>query len=144
MGALAEVEVMRLLSEVPELNVFKAFPDDELSEYIVRRAGDGVMRGIQVKCVGLTGPEDSGSFYEPGRDLVWPTSALIMVLAWRCDLHAFDPHALVFPSRRMTELGHRSEGRWVGTFCPLPKRASRFAAVTVRTADLGELVFAAP
>lgn len=101
------------------------------------------MRGIQVKCVGLTGPADSGSFFVPGRDMVSPTSALIVVLAWRYDLRAFDLHALLFPARRMTELGHRSEGRWVGIVCPIPRRGSRFASVTVRTADVGALVFAA-
>jgi hypothetical protein len=144
MGALAEVEVMRLLSGVPELNVFKSFPDIELCEYVVRRAGDGLMRGIQVKCVGLDGPEDSGAFFVPARDLEWPTTALIVVLAWRHDLRAFDPHALLFAASRMTELGHRSEARWVGVFCPNPKRSSRFAQVMVRCEEVGARVLAAP
>jgi hypothetical protein len=83
MGALAEVEVMRLLSVVPELNVFKSFPDIELTEYITRRSPDGAMRGIQVKCVGLDGPDEGGAFFVSDRDLATPTTALLVVLAWR-------------------------------------------------------------
>jgi hypothetical protein len=144
MGALAEVEVMRLLSAMPELNVFKSFPDVELSEYVVRRSVDGFMRGIQVKCVGLEGPDDSGVFMMPARDLVWPTTALVVVLGWRRDLRAFDPQALLFPSSRMTELGYRTEDRWMGVFSTRPKRSSRFAEVTVLREDVGSLVLAAP
>jgi hypothetical protein len=144
MGALAEVEVMRLLSAVPELNVFKSFPDVELSEYVVRRPRDGFMRGIQVKCVGLDGPQDTGSFSMSARDLEWPTTALVIVLGWRHDLRAFDPHALLFPASRMTELGSRSLDRWRGVFRPLPRRRSRFEQVTVQREALGDLVLAAP
>ena len=72
---------MRLLSVVPELNVFKSFPDIELTEYITRRSPDGAMRGIQVKCVGLDGPDDGGAFFVSDRDLAAPTTALLAVLA---------------------------------------------------------------
>ncbi len=140
MGALAEVEVMRLLSVVPELNVFKSFPDIELTEYITRRSPDGAMRGIQVKCVGLDGPDEGGAFFVSDRDLATPATALLVVLAWRRDLRAFDDYALLLPAGRLKELGHRSEGRWVGVFHPRPKRVSRFANVTVRREDIGQLV----
>ena len=140
MGALAEVEVMRLLAGVPELNVFKSFPDVELSEYIARRSPDGAMRGIQVKCVGLDGPDDSGAFFIPARDMRQASAALIVVLAWRRDLQDFDELALLFPAARVPELCHRSEGRWVGVFAPRPSRSSRFAEVTVRRGEVGVLV----
>lgn len=140
MGALAEAEVMRLLSGVPELNVFKSFPDIELSEYIARRSPDGAMQGIQVKCVGLDGPHDHGGFLIHARNLATPTRALIAVLAWRHDLDRFDDRALLFPAGRMKELGHRSEDTWMGSFSPDPTHPNRFADVTVHREDIGRLV----
>jgi hypothetical protein len=50
-GHLAELEVMRLLGEGLELNVFKSFPDMEVAEYLVRHRPSGAIRGAQVKCL---------------------------------------------------------------------------------------------
>jgi hypothetical protein len=141
-GALAEVEVMRLLSRMPELNVFKSFPDIELSEYITRRSPDGAMQGIQVKCVGLDGPHDYGAFRVSARNLAAPTNAVMIVLAWRHDLSQFDDRALLFPARRMVELGSKSEDSWMGFFHPHPSRRTKFTDVTVLREDVGRLVAA--
>lgn len=139
-GSLAEVEVMRLLSEIPELNVFKSFPDMELTEYIVRQTPSGRMRGIQVKCTELDGPESTGTFHVRGRDLMAPTTALVAVLGWRHDLGAFDDQALLFPAAKVQELCHHEGPNWGGGFSPRPKGPTRWDPYRIARSDLGHAV----
>ena len=140
MGALAEAEVMRLLSDMRLLNVFKAFPDLELTEYLVRHVDTGAMRGIQVKCVGLDGPRDGGMFHVSKHDLAVPTSAFMVVLGWRRDIEDFDELALLFPAARMKELASNAAESWVGKFHPRPAKPARFDDFRVARKDVGRLV----
>ncbi|MBJ7607907.1 MAG: hypothetical protein JF887_00540 [Candidatus Dormibacteraeota bacterium] len=97
-GHLAELEVIRLLGEGVELNTFKSFPDIEVAEYLVRHRPSGRIRGVQVKCITLAGPNGHGmvNFH---RAAFRPSPAVdVVVLTYRSDLHGFDEHAWVIPA----------------------------------------------
>lgn len=55
-GFVAEMELQRRVAESGSLNLFHATPDDELTEYLVRRVGTGAMLAVQVKCLGGVAP----------------------------------------------------------------------------------------
>ena len=101
LGFLGESEVIRLLATSGDLNLFRAFPDVETSELVVRHLSSRRVLGIQIKTAGVdaTNPRATVSFlassFRPA-----PTT-WIVVLAWLREEKRFHDECLVIPSTEL-------------------------------------------
>lgn len=101
LGFLGESEVVRLLAEVGELNLFRPFPDLETSELALLHLENRRVLGVQVK----TGGVDAGrpdahinirvSSFRPS-----PTT-YFAVLGWLREENRFHDECLLIPSERV-------------------------------------------
>jgi hypothetical protein len=104
LGFLGESEVVRLLAEDGDLNLFRAFPDVETSELVVRHVASRRVLGVQIKTVGVdaANPRATVSFlassFRPS-----PTT-WIVVLAWLREEKRFHGECLVIPSEKLRGL----------------------------------------
>ena len=98
LGHLAELEVMRLLGEVPTLNTFKSFPDLEEAEYLARHRPSGAIRGVQVKCLVVPNAGMRGGIDVHGPSFVPSPLTDIVVLAWPEDAGHFNDTAWLIPA----------------------------------------------
>jgi hypothetical protein len=98
LGHLAELEVMRLLGELPTLNTFKSFPDLEEAEYLIRHRPSGNIRGVQVKCLIVPDADFRGGVDFHGPSFVPSPLTDAVILAWREDLGGFDVPAWIIPA----------------------------------------------
>jgi len=101
LGFLGEAEVIRLLAEDGDLNLFRAFPDVETSELVVRHLTSRRVLGIQIKTVGIdaTNTRATVSFlassFRPS-----PTTSIV-VLAWLREEKCFHEECLLIPSTEL-------------------------------------------
>src|SRR5690349_13657080 len=61
LGFLGEAEVVRLLAEDGELNLFRCFPDLETSELVVRHLTSRRVLGVQMKTIGIDAAHPAGT-----------------------------------------------------------------------------------
>jgi len=108
-GFLGEAEVVRLLAEAPELNLFRPFPDLETSELAVLHLETRRVLGLQVKTVGIDASRTAtevtilASSFRPS-----PTTYLV-VLAWLRDESRFHEECLLIPSEAVPTIAEPSE-----------------------------------
>lgn len=101
LGFLGESEVIRLLAEDGDLNLFRAFPDVETSELVVRHLTNRRVLGVQIKTVGVdaTNPRATVSFlassFRPS------LTTWIVVLAWLREKKRFHDECLLIPSEEL-------------------------------------------
>jgi hypothetical protein len=98
LGFLGESEVVRLLAEAGELNLFRCFPDLETSELVVRHLVSRRVLAVQIKTVGVDATHPAAtvtvleSSFRPS-----PTTCFV-VLAWLRDESRFHEECLLIPS----------------------------------------------
>jgi hypothetical protein len=104
LGFLGESEVIRLLAEDGELNLFRAFPDVETSELVVRHLASGRVLGVQIKTVGVdaTNPRATVSFLASSFRSS-PTTWMV-VLGWLREDKRFHEECLLIPSEELRDL----------------------------------------
>jgi hypothetical protein len=102
LGFLGESEVVRLLAEGSELNLFRCFPDMETSELVVRHLTTRRVLGIQIKTIGVGAAHPTGTVSVLASSFRLSPTTYFIVLGWHGDERRFDDECLLIPS---TELG---------------------------------------
>ena len=104
LGFLGESEVVRLLAEERELNLFRCFPDMETSELVVRHLTSRRIIGLQIKTIGVDAAHPSGTVSILASSFRPSPTTYFMVLAWHRDAGQFDDRCLLIPSTRLHEI----------------------------------------
>ena len=108
-GFLGESEVVRLLAEGDEINVFRPFPDLETAEIAVLHLENRHVLGVQVKTGAIAAGQSTirinirASSFRPS-----PTTYFV-VLAWVQEEHQFHEDCLFIPSDRIRSVCQPSE-----------------------------------
>lgn len=104
LGFLGEAEVMRLLAEDGQLNLFRCFPDLETAELVVRHLESGRVLGIQVKAVGIDASRPYGTVSVLASSFRASPTTFLTVLAWHEDETRFDDECLLIPSPELGDI----------------------------------------
>jgi hypothetical protein len=104
LGFLGEAEVIRLLAEDGDLNMFRCFPDIETSELVVRHLTSRRVLGIQIKTIGVSAAHPSGTVSVLTSSFRPSATTYFVVLAWQEDERQFDEECLLIPSIRLAEM----------------------------------------
>jgi len=103
-GFLGESEVIRLLAEDGELNLFRAFPDLETSELLVRHLTTRRVLGLQIKTIGVDASRPSGTVSVLASSFRPSPMTYFAALAWHKDERRFDEECLLIPSVHVAEI----------------------------------------
>src|SRR5690242_2872403 len=101
-GFLGEAEVVRLLAEDPELNLFRCFPDLETSELVVRQLESGRVLGLQIKTVSVDAARPDATVSVLASSFRPSPKTCFIVLAWHVAERRFDDECLLIPSTALT------------------------------------------
>jgi len=104
LGFLGESEVVRLLAEVGELNLFRAFPDLETCELVVRHLATGRVLGTQIKTIGIDKVHPSGTVSVLASSFRPSSTTYFVALAWHKDERRFEDQCLLIPSTKLDEI----------------------------------------
>ena len=102
LGFLGESEVVRLLAEDGDLNLFRAFPDVETSEVVVMHLTRRRVLGIQIKTVGIDAAHPIGTVSVLASSFRASPTTYIVVLAWLRDEKRFHDDCLLIPSEELS------------------------------------------
>jgi len=117
-GFKGEMEVVRRLSDVDELEVYRPFPDLETAEVVARHGTTHRVVGLQVKTISVDAARPFNTVhvyidsFRPAAD-TW-----IAVLAWRRDARCFSDDFLLIPSLDVKRIGSRSGKQWTFQYAP--------------------------
>lgn len=109
LGFLGESEVVRLLAQGSDLNLFRPFPDLETSELAVLHLETRKVLGIQIKTIGVESAHPIGaisilaSSFRPSR------TTYFVVLAWLREENRFHEECLWIPSEEVRSICQPSE-----------------------------------
>jgi hypothetical protein len=109
LGFLGESEVIRLLAEGGELNLFRAFPDLETSELVVLHLVSRRVIGLQIKTVGIDAANPAATVSVLASSFRPSPTTFIVVLAWQKDERRFHDECLLIPSDDLRSLCEPSE-----------------------------------
>ena len=98
LGFLGESEVIRLLAESGDLNLFRAFPDMETSELAIRHLQSHRVLGLQIKTIGIDSANPRGAVSILASSFRPSARTYFVVLAWLRDRNCFHDECLVVPS----------------------------------------------
>jgi len=108
-GFLGEAEVVRLLAEATELNLFRPFPDLETSELAVLHLKSRRVLGLQVKTVGVDAARSATEVTILASSFRSSPTTYFVVLAWLRDEGRFHEECLLIPSEAVPVLAEPSE-----------------------------------
>jgi hypothetical protein len=97
-GFLGEAEVVRVLAESGDLNLFRPFPDLETSELAVLHVESRRVLGIQVKTRGVDATNPAATVNVRESSFSASPTTYFVVLAWRRDDADFHEECLLIPS----------------------------------------------
>jgi hypothetical protein len=103
-GYRAEARLLALLAEDARLNSFKAFPDLEMAEYLVRHVDTGVILAIQVKAVSVDADHPRRTVKVPPGTFRPTPSTHVTVFAEHRDDRTAHPVCLLIPSTAIGDL----------------------------------------
>jgi hypothetical protein len=109
LGFLGESEVVRLLAEDGELNLFRAFPDLETSELVVLHLVSRRVLGLQIKTVAVDGANPAATVSVLASSFRPSPTTFFVVLAWLKDELHFHDECLLIPSDELRSLSEPSE-----------------------------------
>jgi hypothetical protein len=104
LGFLGESEVVRLLAEDSELNLFRCFPDLETPELVIRHLTSGGVLGIQIKTIGVIPAHPSGTVSVLASSFRPSPTTYFVVVAWHEDVRRFDEECLLIPSTELSQI----------------------------------------
>ncbi len=103
-GYRGEARLLAVLAGDDRLNTFKAFPDLELVEYVVRHRSTGGIAGIQVKAISVDAAHPHGTVkVPPGTFIATPCTYFAVPAEHRAD-HSLHPQCLLIPSMDIGDL----------------------------------------
>jgi len=139
-GFLGEIEVIRRVAEIDELNLFRPFPDLETVEVLVRHTGTRQFLGLQVKTAGWDAEHVEERVYMRRSSFRSSPTTYICVLGWDRSAGRFEGDCLLIPSEDMVGLA-RVEDEWlVLELQPGSSHHRRLGAYTIELASLGRSV----
>ena len=104
LGFLGESEVVRLLAEGPDLNLFRPFPDLETSELAVLHLQTRNVVGLQIKTVGVDSVRPSGAVLVLASSFRSSPTTYFVVLAWLREEGRFHEECLLIPSEELRSI----------------------------------------
>lgn len=114
LGFLGEAEVIRLLAEGGNLNLFRPFPDLETSEIAALQVDTRKVLGLQVKTVGVDATHPAATVGAYGPSFRPSPTTYFVVLAWMREQSRFHDECLLIPSEEFRSLCRplESGGHW--------------------------------
>jgi hypothetical protein len=103
-GFLGEAEVVRLLAESGDLNLFRPFPDLETSELAVLHLASRRVLGIQVKTRGVDSANPAATVNVRESSFRSSPTTYFVVLAWLRDEARFHDECLLIPSEKFRDI----------------------------------------
>jgi hypothetical protein len=103
-GFLGEAEVVRLLAESGDLNLFRPFPDLETSELAVLHLESRRVLGIQVKTRGVDAANPAATVNVRESSFRSSPTTYFVVLAWLRDEARFHDECLLIPSEKFRDI----------------------------------------
>ena len=103
-GFLGEAEVIRLLAEVPDLNLFRPFPDLETSELPVLNLETRRVVGLQIKTISVDADHPAGTVSIHLSSFQPSPSTYFVCLAWLREKARFHDECLLIPSTEIRDL----------------------------------------
>jgi hypothetical protein len=110
-GFLGEAEVVRLLAQGTELNLFRPFPDLETAEVVAVHLESRRVLGIQVKTVGVDAMHPSQSVSVLASSFRPSPDTYVVVLAWLRDEGTFHEECLFIPSEQVLVIAQPDASR---------------------------------
>jgi hypothetical protein len=98
LGFLGEAEVIRLLAENGDLNLFRPFPDLETSELAALDLTRRRVLGLQIKTIGVDPALPAGTVTIHAASFRPSPTTYFVALAWLRDEHRFHDECLLIPS----------------------------------------------
>ena len=142
LGFLGESEVIRLLAEDGDLNLFRAFPDLETSELVVRHLVSRTVISLQIKTVSVDAANPAATVSILASSFSPSPKTYFVVLAWLKDERRFHQECLLVPSGELRALCEPSEvgGHLSFDWQPGWKVGSRASHYQTGLADLARIV----
>jgi hypothetical protein len=103
-GYVGEVEVIRLLAEDPELNVFRPFPDLETPELPVLHLVSRRVLGLQIKTISVDPEHPAGTVTIHLASFRPSPTTYFVCLAWLREERRFHEACLLIPSEEIRDL----------------------------------------
>jgi len=103
-GFLGEAEVVRVLAESGDLNLFRPFPDLETSELAVLHLESRKVLGIQVKTRGIDATNPAATVNIRESSFRPSSTTYFVVLAWLRDQARFHEECLLIPSEEFRDI----------------------------------------
>jgi hypothetical protein len=104
LGFLGEAEIVRLLAESGDLNLFRPFPDLETSELAVLHLDSRRVLGLQVKTRGVDAAHPAATINIRASSFRPSPTTFFVVLAWLRDESRFHEECLLIPSQEFREV----------------------------------------
>jgi len=101
LGFLGEAEVIRLLAEDGDLNLFRAFPDVETSELVIVHRSTRRVLGVQIKTVGLDAGQPRATVSFLASSFRPSPTTWIVVMGWLREKKYFHDECLLIPSEEL-------------------------------------------
>src|SRR5579864_4830759 len=101
-GFLGESEVIRLLAEDGELDLFRCFPDLETSELVVLHLTSRRVGGLQIKTIGVDAARPAATVSILASSFRAAPTTRFVVLGWLRDQGRFAEECLLIPSVDIT------------------------------------------
>lgn len=141
LGSVGETEVVRLLAENPDLDIFRPFPDLEMIEILVRHRTTSRFCGIQVKtAVAAAQRNGEASLHIRKATFVASPEILVVGLAWLADKKEVADECVLVPTDRLLDIASWDSRSWILTFRPHSPERTRLDPYRSPTAELGARV----
>jgi hypothetical protein len=139
LGFLGESEVMRLLAEDSELNLFRPFPDLETSELAVLHLDSRRVLGIQVKTRGVDRAHPAATVSVHASSFRPSPTTHFVVLAWLREEGRFHEEYLLIPSEDLRHIcqPEETDGQLKFEWHPGSVTQARLTPYRRRLSDLG-------
>lgn len=127
LGFLGESEVVRLLAQGADLNLFRPFPDLETAELAILHRQNRHVIGLQIKTIGIDSAHPSGAVGVLASSFRPSPTTYFVVLAWFREEDRFCEECLLIPSEDLRSIAwpHESEGHWEFEWHPGSRSHSR-------------------
>jgi hypothetical protein len=104
LGFMGEMEVARLLAQNGDLNLFRAFPDDETAELVVLHLISRRVLGVQIKTIGVDTAHQSPNVTISVPSFRPSPTTYFVVLGWLREESRFHDECLLIPSDKIESL----------------------------------------
>jgi hypothetical protein len=143
LGFLGEAEVMRLLAQDGDLNLFRCFPDLETSELVVRHLTRRRVLGLQIKTIGIDAARPYGTVSVLASSFRPSPTTFFAVFAWRRDDARFEDQGLLIPSNDLSSVADSRGEHLAFDWNPSSSRDSQLARYLVEIRNFAASVSSA-